>query len=202
MSAREVTPQARCCLNGSRWTGSPQTSARAASSVRYATSPSGRCERQCGGMIHQCLAVLSCVLMLSPLPSPADWPIVPVRIVRGYDLPAEDWLAGHRGIDLRSPADQQVRAPFDGVVRFAGTVVDRGVISLSRSDGLTVTIEPVEALVDTGVAVVRGEVIAVVSQGGHCASSCIHLGVIVAGKYRSPFEVFALPRARLKALTD
>lgn len=140
--------------------------------------------------------------MLGPLPNPSDWPITPVRIVRGYDPPAEDWLAGHRGIDLRSMADQQVRAPFDGVVRFAGTVADRGVISLSRSDGLTVTIEPVEALVDTGTAVVRGEVVAVVGQGGHCSTKCIHIGVVVAGEYRSPFEVFALPRARLKPLTD
>lgn len=106
---------------------------------------------------------------------PWDWPSGhPVGIARAFDPPAQPWLAGHRGVDLDVGVASPVHAPADGVVVFAGTVVDRGVLSLDI-DGLRSTFEPVEPLVVTGAPVVRGQVVATVSPGH--SPGALHWGV-------------------------
>ena len=153
------------------------------------------------------LAWLAAVSPISghPLTTPAGlsllWPVTPIRIVHPFDPPAEAWLPGHRGVDLATRPGQEVRAPADGQVRFAGTVVDRGVVSIELSTGTIVTIEPVEATVRSGDVIERGQRIATVATGGHCASTCIHVGVIRDGDYVSPRRVFEHTRIRLLPLT-
>ena len=114
------------------------------------------------------------------------WPVpAPHTLARPYIAPATPYSAGHRGIDIRSPAGTEVRAPADGVVHFAGVVVDRPVISIRHAGGVLSSFEPVEPFVATGDRVRRGEVIGVLLPG-HCASPCLHLGARVDGEYVNP----------------
>lgn len=126
------------------------------------------------------------------------WPAEPVRIVALFDAPAHAFGAGHRGIDLAAPDGAAVRAPADGVVAFAGVVVDRTVVTIDHGDGHVTSIEPVTALVARGAHVRAGEVIARASHGGHVAAGSIHVGVRLHGAYVDPLDLFgALPRAVL-----
>ncbi len=114
------------------------------------------------------------------------WPVpAPHPIARPYVAPATPYSAGHRGIDIRSPAGVEVRAPADGVVHFAGFVVDRPVVSIRHAGGVISSFEPVEPLVATGDRVRRGDVIGVLLPQ-HCASPCLHLGARVDGEYVNP----------------
>ena len=123
-------------------------------------------------------AVIAAALWAWPVPAPHS-------LARPYIAPATPYSAGHRGIDIRSPAGEQVRAPATGIVHFAGFVVDRPVISIRHSGGVISSFEPVEPLVATGDRVERGDVIGVLLPG-HCAAPCLHLGARVDGEYVNP----------------
>ena len=99
--------------------------------------------------------------------------------------PPTPYASGHRGLDVRAAAGAEVRAPDDGVVHFAGFVVDRPVVSLRHAGGVLSSFEPVEPLVATGDRVARGQVIGTLLPG-HCASPCLHLGARVDGGYVNP----------------
>lgn len=128
-----------------------------------------------------------------------SWPLVPEpRVLRHFERPPQDWKPGHRGVDLSTrglPA--QVRSPADGVVAFAGTVVDRGVLTIDHGDGRISSFEPVTTTLVEGRAVGTGDVVATVavihpataSGGtvrGHCGGLCLHWGVRVEGEYVDP----------------
>jgi murein DD-endopeptidase MepM/ murein hydrolase activator NlpD len=114
------------------------------------------------------------------------WPVpAPHTLARPFVAPATPYAAGHRGIDIRAAGGVEVRAPDDGVVHFAGFVVDRPVISIRHPGGVLSSFEPVEPLVATGDRVARGDVIGVLLPG-HCASPCLHLGARIDGEYVNP----------------
>lgn len=125
------------------------------------------------------------------------WPVDPPRtIVRPFVAPATPYARGHRGIDIRAPS-QTLYAPADGVVRFAGTVVDRPVISIDHGDGVVSSFEPVVATVVRGGAIARGQPVGTIVPG-HCASLCVHVGVRVNGEYVSPLTLLGgIPRSVL-----
>lgn len=127
-----------------------------------------------------------------------SWPVASAHsISRPYVAPATKYGAGHRGVDIRAPAGSAVRAPANGIVHFAGFVVDRPVLSIAHPGGLLSSFEPVEASVSVGDHVVRGQVVGVLL-AGHCASSCLHLGARVDGEYVNPLLFLGdLPRALL-----
>lgn len=109
-------------------------------------------------------------------------------ILRPFIAPSTEYSAGHRGIDIAAGANQsglEVLAPEDGVVHFAGVVVDRGVLSVEHRGGVLSSYEPVTAVVHKGDAVHRGQVIATLD-AGHCSIPCLHFGVRVDGQYVSP----------------
>jgi len=114
------------------------------------------------------------------------WPTDATRqVIRGFVAPAERWSAGHRGVDIA--AGTQLRAPADGIVRYAGWVVDRPVLSIDHGAALS-SYEPVDALVEAGDRVTAGEVIGTI-EPGHCRTLCVHMGVRVDGDddgYRNP----------------
>lgn len=115
------------------------------------------------------------------------WPVAPPhRIGRGFQAPATRYSAGHRGIDIVAAAGQQISAPTDAVVHFSGRVVDRPVLTLETSDGLLISMEPVESSVQHGAHVGKGDIVAATSRGGHCDAVCVHLGVRRNGEYVSP----------------
>jgi murein DD-endopeptidase MepM/ murein hydrolase activator NlpD len=107
------------------------------------------------------------------------WPTgEPAEVVRGFDNPDQPWDAGHRGVDVAHGAGQPVVAAGDGVVAFAGTVVDRPVVSVQHADGLRTTYEPVVPVVRTGQRVRAGDLLGHLA-AGHCAPakpSCLHWG--------------------------
>ncbi|HWL01666.1 MAG TPA: M23 family metallopeptidase [Microbacteriaceae bacterium] len=115
------------------------------------------------------------------------WPVDPPRrVLKAFVGPPEPWLPGHRGIDIAARAEVLL-APAAGIVRFAGRVVDRGVLSIDHGDGIVSSYEPVEAVVAEGEAVARGQVIASIDLG-HCAVPCVHVGVRIDGEYRNPLR--------------
>jgi murein DD-endopeptidase MepM/ murein hydrolase activator NlpD len=119
-----------------------------------------------------------------------SWPVAPPWVIeRSYVAPPTAYGVGHRGIDLAAALETPVLAPAPGVVLFAGTVVDRGVISIDHGNGVTSSFEPVIAKVITGQRVGRGERIGLVS-GLHSAPvglcACLHMGTRINGEYISP----------------
>ncbi|CAN5505445.1 hypothetical protein BH10ACT6_BH10ACT6_00240 [soil metagenome] len=115
-----------------------------------------------------------------------SWPVAPPhRLARSFVAPPTPYAAGHRGIDIRAAGGSPVLAPDDGIVHFAGVVVDRPVLSIADSDGVLSSFEPVSSTLATGDPVRRGEVIGTLL-AGHCATPCLHLGARVDGEYVNP----------------
>ncbi len=126
-------------------------------------------------------------------------PITPVVVVRQFDPPAQRWLPGHRGVDLRTAQGDRVHAAGDGRVAFVGNLAGRGVITIDHGD-LRTTYEPVEALVVVGERVHAGESIGTVGTGtGHCGSGrCLHLGLRRGREYLDPMLLLGRTSARLR----
>lgn len=116
-----------------------------------------------------------------------SWPLsAPHDVVTGYEASAHVWSPGHRGIDIASTDGAIVTAPEAGRVHFAGTVVDRPVLSLEHADGVLSSFEPVEATVSKGETVSKGQPVAIL-HSGHCDRvACLHLGARIDGEYISP----------------
>ncbi|WP_234399353.1 M23 family metallopeptidase [Psychromicrobium lacuslunae] len=97
------------------------------------------------------------------------------------------WLAGHRGVDLAASQGSQVLAPANGVISFAGLVVDRLVITVDHQNGLKSSFEPVESSLPLGTAVKAGDQIGRLKGAGHCSSQdCLHWGVRSGENYLNP----------------
>jgi murein DD-endopeptidase MepM/ murein hydrolase activator NlpD len=115
-----------------------------------------------------------------------SWPVSGAHaLARPYIAPAGPYAPGHRGVDIRAPVGADVLAPADGIVHFAGFVVDRPVLSLEHADGALSSFEPVQTTLVVGDRVSRGQVIGTLLPG-HCASACLHLGARVDGEYVNP----------------
>lgn len=140
-------------------------------------------------------------LALSALVSLWSWPVAaPHPIARPYLAPATPYASGHRGVDIAAPAGAVVFAPDAGVVRFAGFVVDRPVLSIDHGGGVISSYEPVATRLVAGDTVRRSDAIGVL-EPGHCSSPCLHLGVRVDGEYVSPLRFLGgQPRAVLLPL--
>lgn len=126
------------------------------------------------------------------------WPTGgPVAVVRPFAPPSVPWGSGHRGVDLAFGAGAPVRAAAAGVVAFAGTVVDRPVVSIDHADGIRTTHEPVVPTVAAGDVVERGDVIGTLA-AGHCASPCLHFGARTGpDAYLDPLLLLHDPVVRL-----
>ena len=61
-----------------------------------------------------------------------DWPLKPARLSAGFDRPPQNWLPGHRGVDLVGQAGDQVLAAGNGVITFAGLVAGKGVVVIKH----------------------------------------------------------------------
>lgn len=95
-----------------------------------------------------------------------SWPTgKPAEVARHFDPPALPWLSGHRGADLTAPVGSKVVSPAPGQVVFAGTVVDRHVVSVMHAGGLRSTYEPVDPSVSQGDRVETGTVLGVLESG-------------------------------------
>lgn len=136
-----------------------------------------------------------------------DWPLAPrPAVVRGFDPPAHRWLPGHRGVDLAAPVHAAVIAAGAGTVRFAGSIADRGVVSVAHPDGIATTYEPVRPIVRAGQSVGLGEVLGYLDSGhrGCPRAACLHWGARrgtgVAATYLNPLGLIGAVRVRLKPI--
>ncbi|MFF2569206.1 M23 family metallopeptidase [Streptomyces sp. NPDC058084] len=137
----------------------------------------------------------------------AVWPIGPPRpdVLRGWEPPPGPYAAGHRGIDLAAPPGTPVVAPAAGTVSFAGPVAGRGVLTLTLhgtgTPPLRTTYGPVDPLLPAGTAVRAGEVVARVTEGGHCAAPCLHWGLLRGESYLNPLGLMRHGPSRLLPVT-
>lgn len=127
-------------------------------------------------------------------PGPTIWvaPVAPVSVVRPFDPPEQEWSAGHRGVDLMAGPGTVVVAPCAGTVTFAGTVVDRPVLTVGCRDGLRSSVEPVLATAAVGDQVAPGDPVGTVvaSAASHCApDTCLHWGVRRGTQYLDPMSL-------------
>ncbi len=133
-----------------------------------------------------------------------DWPLVPPPVVvRPFLAPAQPWLSGHRGVDLLAPGSGvQVRSPADGQVRFRGLVAGVEVLVVEHAGGLRSTFEPVSSTLAVGTRVGRGEAIGVVvDTPGHCPPrTCLHWGVLRGAVYLDPLSLVRRSPVRLLPL--
>lgn len=135
------------------------------------------------------------VVPVAPPVAPRDrwtWPLDPVpAVARQFEAPPSPWAAGHRGVDLVTGPATAVLAPTDGVVTFAGVVVDRGVLVVAHAGGLRTSYEPVAPTVTAGDRVAAGQQVAVVGpQAGHCAPrTCLHWGLRHGSTYLDPLRM-------------
>jgi murein DD-endopeptidase MepM/ murein hydrolase activator NlpD len=117
-----------------------------------------------------------------------SWPLSPKPgVLRTFDPPEKPWLSGHRGVDL-GPAldDAVVTSPADGVVTFAGVVVDRPVLTIDHGDGLRSSFEPVTSDLKPGDHVGKGQSIGSLAPA-HCSGTpCLHWGVRRGEDYVNP----------------
>ncbi|WP_406121587.1 murein hydrolase activator EnvC family protein [Streptomyces sp. NBC_00989] len=151
------------------------------------------------------LTLLTCTARAndSPPPTPGvpapsvpaiarTWPVGShPPVLRGWEPPATPYARGHRGVDLATPAGTEVRAVAAGRVSFAGRVAGRGVVSVELAGtDLRTTYEPVSATVKKGAEVKPGEVVGTVEvTGSHCATTCVHWGLLRGETYLNPLEL-------------
>ena len=106
------------------------------------------------------------------------WPLDDPVVAGSFDGPAKPWLPGHRGVDLEAEEGEDIVAPGEGVVSFAGEVAGKQVVSIRTDAGLTFTFEPAVTDLPRGTRVRRGERFGEVAIGSdHCVGSCLHWGV-------------------------
>lgn len=128
------------------------------------------------------------------------WPLRPrPRVVRKFEKPAQNWLPGHRGVDLAAVPGQSVLAAGAGTVVFAGLVAGKPVVSIDHPGGLRTTYEPVDAVVAAGRRVDRGTPVGTVVAGHpECAAAaCLHWGVRRDREYLDPLPLVRAAPIRL-----
>lgn len=131
------------------------------------------------------------------------WPTgEPVAVLRAFDPPEQPWLSGHRGVDLKVKQGTPIRAVDHGTVVAAGTVVDRGVVSVRHPNGIRSTYEPLVTEVHVGEVVAAGQQIGVLQAhppGSPHSPGSLHLGAkLDSNTYVDPLSLLLGP-ASLKA---
>ncbi|MCL2782022.1 MAG: M23 family metallopeptidase [Actinomycetia bacterium] len=111
-------------------------------------------------------------------------------VLRPFESPPSPYAAGHRGVDLLTPADGLALAAGDGQVSFAGPVAGRGVVVVTHPDGIRTEYEPLVPAVAVGQVVSAGTPLGQVS-GEHvsCPSGCLHWGARRGSVYVDPLSL-------------
>jgi hypothetical protein len=139
------------------------------------------------------VAVLVALGAAGPLPpasAGADRPVyrppVDGPVVSPFDLPAQPWMAGNRGIDYAPAPGTPVLAAAEGVVEFAGPVGGALHVTVRHGDGLRTSYSFLaEVTVATGARVRQGQPVGV-------AGGPIHFGVRDPdGRYLDPVLLLA-----------
>jgi murein DD-endopeptidase MepM/ murein hydrolase activator NlpD len=143
-------------------------------------------------------------LALSDAPGPCESemarPLEYWEVTNSFVAPAQPWLSGHRGLDLRASEGDEVLAPQTAVISFAGKVAGKDVVSL-RSGNWLHSFEPATTDKAPGELVEQSSPFAVVGgNSDHCETLCLHWGVRdAANEYRNPEILLRSGRITLKA---
>lgn len=123
-----------------------------------------------------------------------SWPLpAPHIVIEQFKKPAQNWLPGHRGVDVAGHTGEPVLAAGSGTITFAGNLAGRGVVTISHGP-LRTTYEPVSAVVSVGQHVNRGDVIGHLATGtSHCSTptsvTCLHWGLRRSKDYLDPLSL-------------
>lgn len=132
------------------------------------------------------------------------WPLDGApSVVRRFQPPPRPWLPGHRGVDLAGAPGDVVRAAGGGVVRFAGWVAGRPLVTIEHAGGLRTTYEPVDPVVRAGDQVTPRAAIGKLL-AGHDACvvrACLHWGLRRGSVYLDPLALVAPSQVRLLPLS-
>ncbi len=138
------------------------------------------------------LLALATTAPVAPTTPDGPWqpPVTPIVVERPFAAPAGPYSPGHRGVDLRADPGSTVRAPAPGVVRVAGRVAGKAVVSVEHPHrilgrtGWRTTYEGVLAVVDVGDAVGTGDPVGVAITHAH--SRGFHWGLKNGRAYADP----------------
>ena len=138
-------------------------------------------------------AALAYVDPVSGSPSPG-------QVLRGFDPPAQHWLAGHRGVDLALAVGSPGRAAGGRRGAPARGGAGKPVVSIDHADGIRTTYEPVHARIRRGEAVTAGQVIGTLGHP-HDGKPGLHWGARRGSEdYLDPLSLLGQPVIRLKPL--
>lgn len=117
-----------------------------------------------------------------------------IHLLNPYRQPNSDYSAGHRGVDYRVAIGQQIFAPADGTIAFAGQVANRKLLTIRHSGDLVSELEPACALSPVGTVVRIGQPIATICNDlpdyvWHCPDACLHFSLRREGRYLSPLAL-------------
>jgi murein DD-endopeptidase MepM/ murein hydrolase activator NlpD len=134
-----------------------------------------------------------------------DWPLRPrPAVLQVLDAPSPNWNRGHRGVDLAGMPGQAVYAAAAGTVVFAGTLVDRPVVSIAHPGGLRTSYEPVQPAVRAGQHVSAGTLLGELVTGHPGCGTCLHWGAMWGAASRAdyvdPLGLVLTTPVRLKPL--
>ncbi|MCI2419205.1 M23 family metallopeptidase [Saccharopolyspora sp. K220] len=131
------------------------------------------------------------------------WPLAPPpAVARPFEAPEHEYGPGHRGVDLVGEVSQPVLAAGDGLVVYAGWMVDRNLVSIEHVDGLRTTYEPIAPVVAVGDQVTRGQPIGHLEPGHpQCTAeppgTCLHWGARRRLDYLDPLRLLGFGHVRL-----
>lgn len=110
---------------------------------------------------------------------------------------------GHSGADIKTKANDTIRAAFDGVVRMSKSYGAYGkVIVIRHPNGLeTVYSHNVKNMVESGDTVKAGQFIALTGRTGRATTEHLHFEVRVNGQAINPSLVFDMNGYTLKRHT-
>lgn len=120
-------------------------------------------------------------------------------VVRGFELPACEYCAGHRGVSVAVVSGSAVRAISNGTITFAGEVAGNVFVVLQFAPDLRLTYGYLKDIVnDDGKEVATGDVVVRGAVLGH-GNDRVYLGVRRGHRPVNPAPYISAQRTKLVA---
>ena len=119
-------------------------------------------------------------------------------VVREYSPPSKRWLAGHRGVDLAASVGDPIYASAAGSVSFSGSINGMTSISITHANGIRTTYQPVQATVEKGQRVERGQLIGYLTAAERHPEPGLHWGALRGREYLDPMSLLGFRTVVLK----
>lgn len=123
---------------------------------------------------------------------------VPGAVIREYAPPSKRWLAGHRGVDIAARVGDSIYASAPGVVTFSGSINGMSSLSITHSDGIRSTYQPINAVIEKGVRVRKGQLIGHLAVAERHPEPGLHWGALRGREYLNPMSLLGARKIILK----